>query len=123
MAKVTRSLRIARVTETEISNLRNLLNDLQNLFGELNMLNLNEIVIDKYETLKYLDENDSESFLRGVCFAISNSNFEKTLFNLVILLDNCADLNLEYLDFNKDIKRGLELLELEKEEKLEIKEK
>jgi hypothetical protein len=36
----------------------------------------------------------------------------RIIFGFTTLLDNCADPDLDYLDFNKDIKAGFELLEI-----------
>ncbi len=115
-------MRVAKVTQQEIDRLRNILFDLQNLRELLCYNELEDLSFEDFETLKGLDNTYPRGVLYSICRQISETYFEKILFNLTTLLDNCADEESDYLDFNKDIKRGFELLELEKQGKLKITE-
>lgn len=75
---------------------------------------------DDFEVLSKFELSDSEEFLRSICNYVYGIRHGCVMFNLFTLMDNCADPNLDHLDFKPDLKRGLELLELEKSGKLKL---
>jgi hypothetical protein len=125
MATSTSTLKLAKATEKEISQVRDLLNELSALnkyytYDEvIEVLKENE---EEFPVLSKLDTTDNSEFLTDLCRHVANIRFECVMFNLSTLMDNCADPNLDHLDFNPDIKRGLQLLDLEEQGKLLITE-
>lgn len=56
---------------------------------------------------------DSELFFNYFSTHISHK-YPRVVFGYRTLYENCSDQNLDYHDFNPDIKKGLELLESSK---------
>lgn len=114
---------VARATDKEIKQVNDFLNELENI----GRYNRGEEVIDvikedtKYfKVLSALDCSDAESLLRDICNYVDGIRHSCVMFNLFTLMDNCADLESDTLDFNPTLKRGLELVELEKQGKLKL---
>lgn len=109
-------LKVAKTNDEEISRLHSLLNEIEWLSKEFRSGNdFSDIDWGDYEQLSKLP-NDIEEFLKVLCHTIAGNHFQRILFNCSTLLDNCADTNLDYLEFNPDIKAGLELLEKQRSE-------
>lgn len=104
-------LRLAKTSEKEIDSLFAILNEAERLSNELKNNFLEDIDFSEFETMQYFDRENTEQFLTDFVKHLSSIHFQRILFNCQTLLDNCADPDLDTLDFNKDIKRGLELLE------------
>lgn len=110
-------MKITRVTEEEISEFNTLLSDIEWLSKEFSSgKDLSEIDLDDYEVLSNLSKDDAELFLKSVCEKIACSPFKRILFNCMTLLDNCADPSSDTLEFNPDIKAGLELLDKQRKD-------
>lgn len=112
-------LKLSKSTEKEIDRLYNILNEIDQLKDELSYKNWYSIDKTEFEIL-YIKNKNEEEALEHILKLISESPLRKALFNLSTLLENYADPECDTLEFNKDISRGLELLELEKEGKLTI---
>lgn len=115
----TQGMKLSKSTEKEIDRIVDLLNELDNLKDDLLHKSIDDVDQSYYEIL-HIKNKDSQEVLEHILRAIEGTNLRKALFNLSTLLENCADPECDTLEFNKDIKRGLELLELEKQDKLLI---
>lgn len=119
---VKRGMTVARATETEIKQVRDFLNEL----GFINRYFHNEALFaikqnsDEFEVLSKFRTDEPENFIEDICRYVDNIRHECVLFNLTTLMDNCADLELDHLDFNSKLKRGLELVELENNDRIKI---
>jgi hypothetical protein len=111
-------LKLAKTSQAEIERLLDALNEVEWLAKELVRSHLSDIEFDgeDYPMLSKLDKNDPEIFLEQLARHLSGIHFQRILWNALTLLENCADPDLDTLDFSKDIKRGLELLEAENQE-------
>ena len=108
-------MKVAKTNDEEITRLNTLLNEIEWLSKEFRSgSDFSDIDWDDYEQLSKLPKDDVEEFLKVLCHTIAGNHFQRILFNCSTLLENCADPNLDYLDFNPDIKAGLELLEKQK---------
>lgn len=105
-------MKLSKTNEEEISKLNSLLNEIEWLSKDFRSgSDFSSIDWDDYEQLSKFPTDDAEGFLEVLCHAISGTRFQRILSNCLTLLENCADPNLDYLDFNLNIKSGLELLE------------
>jgi hypothetical protein len=110
-------MKVAKTNDEEISKLTTLLNEVEWMSKEfLRGSDLSDIDWEDYELLWKLPKDNAEEFLKALCHTIAGNHFQRILLNCSTLLDNCADPNVEYLDFNPDIKAGLELLEKQRAE-------
>jgi hypothetical protein len=110
-------MKVAKTNDEEISRLNALLNEVEWLSKEFRSgSDFSDIDWEDYEQLCKLPKDDAEEFLKVLCHTIAGNHFQRILFNCSTLLDNCADPNLDHLDFNPDIKAGLELLEKQRAE-------
>ena len=102
-------MKLAITNEKEIMSLFDILKEIESIdkYNE-NALDLNT---DEYPILSELDNTNEEYFLYELINRLSSIHFYRILWNLLVLLENCADLTKDTLDFNPDIKKGLELLE------------
>ena len=114
---------VARATDKEIKQVNDFLNELKSI----GRYNLGEEVIkvikedtENFKVLSALDCSDAESLLLDICRYVNGIRHSCVMFNLFTLMDNCADLESSTLDFNPTLKRGLELVELEKQGKLKL---
>lgn len=121
MATKTVGMKLAITSEEEILSLLRILNELESLWKyDLQQSYLKDIDLSEYEILKGFDKSDPEEFLSDLLKYLYEIHHSRILWNCDTMLKNCADLELDHLDFNPDIKRGLELVELEKENRLKI---
>ena len=111
MANETHQLKVAKSKDTEIERINLVLTEISWLGEELRSTPLSNIDFSEYEVLSKFDKEDTEEFLVQICRTVKGLMYEKAIMNLQVLLENCADPELNHLDFNKDIKKGLELLE------------
>lgn len=115
----TQGMKLSKSTESEIDRIVDILNEFESLREHLSFSNLEDVDHSEFEILNFKNK-DSEETLEYILKLIDSSKIRKALFNLSTLLENCADPECDTLEFNKDITRGLELLELEKQGKLTI---
>lgn len=106
-------MRVSKTTQDEISELSHFMNELGWLYDDLKISDFDQISFGDYEIFNGFDNTDPERFLLDLLRYARQIPYSKILMNCSTLLDNCADPELDHLDFNSDIKRGLELLELE----------
>ena len=108
-------MKLAKTNNEEIMSLMNILNEIQSFNGELRTYNFEDIELEEeYSPIlhKIKKETDTiEEFMEGVFMHLSNIHHSRILWNCDVLIENCADPDLSYLDFKPDIKKGLELLE------------
>lgn len=106
-------MKVRRVTNEEIMRFADLLIDMSNLSNELDN---SEIDWEDFPSLKILKGANLDSHALSVVLQkIKNSPFELIIFNLQVLLDNCADLEDDTLEFNPEIRKARKGLELLKE--------
>jgi len=111
------NMKVAKTNQEEISRLNTLLNELEWFSKEFRLgSDFSDIDWEGYEQLSKLPKDNAEEFLKVLCHTIAGNHFQRILLNCSTLLDNCADPNLKHLDFNPDIKAGLELLEKQRAE-------
>ncbi len=106
-------LRVARVTNEEIQTLRNLLNELDSYGRYYQFQDLKDVIKDKSDDFPVLKDISlmSDDLAEGIATYVSRIRWEMVLFNLDVLLDNCADLEKDTLEFSPRLSRALELLE------------
>ena len=104
-------MRLAKTTSEEIDSLQSALNEVEWLHKELKNTCFDDIDFSEFEIMSKFDKTTPELFLGDLVHHLSAIHFQRILWNCHVLLDNCADPNLSHLDFNPDIKAGLELLE------------
>ena len=114
-------MKLAKTNEGEIAKLSAVLNELEQITQHCNHEDYedfkSEIQGDEEffpVSAKYVKEHDSfQSFWMTMMRHLCSIHFQRILWNCSSLLENCADPNMSHLDFKPDIKKGLELLELE----------
>lgn len=109
-------MKVAKTNVEEILSLHRVLNEVEMLHKELKRYDFCAVDWDDYEVLKDFGvneesgERDPEVFIEDLVRHLSNIHFQRILFNCEVLLNNCADPDQDVLDWNPDIKKGLELL-------------
>lgn len=104
-------MKLAKTNVEEIDNLLSILNELEYFNTYHSNQDLSKIDWDEYEILNKFDHSDYQLFFNSVIQYICKIHFKRILWNCETMLENCADPNLDYLDFNENIKEGLKLLE------------
>lgn len=122
MPSTKKQMKLAITSSKEIMSLLTYLNELEGLYKyDFKNNHLINCDLSEFEILKKFEKNCPEEFLEDVLKYLSNIHFQRILWNANTLLINCADLSKDTLDFNSDITRGLELLELQKAGKIFLK--
>lgn len=111
-------MRVSKTNENEITEFLQLLNEINELSKDFSsgddLSRINWQGYERLGELTKLSSDDSEidvsKFLELLCDKISKQNYTRILFNTITLLENCANPDLDYLDYHPDIKAGLELL-------------
>lgn len=103
-------MKVAKTNPEEILSLLRPLNELEWLRKDLGRMELADVEWDDYELLGQLRHSDPEEFLTDLVRLLTDIHFQRILLNCEVLLNHCADPNAETLEFNADIKKGLELL-------------
>lgn len=110
-------MKLAITNTNEILSLLRILNELEDLHKhELQHKYLKDVDLSQFEILKNFDNSDPEQFLSEVLRHLSNIHFQRILWNADTLLNHCADLEQDTLDYHPNIKKGLELLEQQEKE-------
>lgn len=94
-------MKIARVKKETIENIFDLLNDVKHLSNELQSTSLEHVSSGDFDVIPIMQ--DESILLKELCKKIANSNYEIALSNLMTLLENCADMDADTLEFNKEI--------------------
>ena len=105
-------MKLAKASDEEIQEFYNLLSEIEQLQKEEKSYYLEDIDFSEFEILGPIwkeCENEKE-FWKAVSYAVVGHHFQRILFNLTTLMENCADPNSSTFDFHPDIKRGLELI-------------
>ena len=108
-------MKLGKSQPNEIKHLRTFLRECGWLRDELKHTELEDVDFSEFELLKDFDKGDASQFLFQIVNEIKAMHHEKALWNLEVLLDNCADPKLSHLDFNNEIKAGQEALKLLKD--------
>ncbi len=108
-------MKVGKTSEKEISELFNFMNELSWLADEFRTGEFEHIDWNEFDILKTFDREDPNQFMSDLARYAKSLFYERVLTNCQVLLDNCADPNERTLEFNPDIKKGLELLESQKE--------
>ncbi|WP_333862585.1 hypothetical protein [Sphingobacterium sp.] len=109
----TRQVTLARIKDHEIESVFGVMFELQLLRSDLFLdpeFNIFPLDQNYYPNLASCFDKRPFVFLQRICELISSVPIELFTSNLYTLLDNCASES-DKLDFNNDIKKGLELLE------------
>ena len=109
-------MRLAKTNHEEIYRLQNALNEVEWLHKELRNTDFEDVDFSEFEIMSKFNKATPETFLADLVHHLAAIHFQRILWNCKTLLDNCADPESSYLDFNPDIKAGLELLEKSKAE-------
>ena len=112
---INNKMKLAKSQPNEIQHIKNFLKECGWLKDELKHTKLEDVDFSEFELLKDFNQKDASEFLFSVVNEIKSLYYEKAMWNLETLLDNCADKSLDYLDFNSNIKAGQEAIELLKE--------
>ena len=108
-------MQVSKTSHEQIKTVSEFLHELSWLNDDLRSTNLEYVDFSPYTILKDFDKKEIQDFLNSVCCHAKNLFYEKVLMNCSTMLDNCADPNLEVLDFNPKIKAGFESIELLRE--------
>lgn len=114
-----RGLTVARATEEEIDRVNNVLNELAALDRYYNNEYYYAAIGDNEEDFPELSKictADKDEFIDSLCRLINNMRYEVVIFNLRVLMDNCAKSDSDTLEFNDEITEAMALLEVKKEE-------
>ncbi len=114
MATETVHMKVARATEKEIDNVRDLLNEIASLDQDFQHQYYFDAINENKEDFPLLSKivtDDRDDFIDNLARLVNNTFYDKVLFNLNTLMENCADMNADTLEFNERITKGLELLE------------
>lgn len=102
-------MRLAKTNEKEIDSLMKVLLEIEAISEELKHTELSDLEWEYFPILSNLYKDDSENFLENTFRYLANIHFQRILWNCSTMLEQCADENLSYLDFNSKIKKGFEL--------------
>lgn len=105
-------MKLAKSRPEEIKHIKDLLKECSWLSKELCYCELEDVDFSEFELLKDYDKSDTRSFLYSLLNEIKALYFEKALWNLQTLISNCADPELDYLEFNKEIIAGQDAIQL-----------
>jgi len=114
MPTTKHTLKVARATKEEIDKVRDILNEIASLDNYFSHEYYDEAIKDNKDDFPFLSKiltDDRDDFITSLVRLINNISHEKVIFNLDVLMDNCADLSADTLEFNKHITKGLELLD------------
>lgn len=112
----THTMKVGKTNPKEIATLFKVLNELEWLHKELMHFDFEGIEWNNYEVLSKFGQNgpdeerDLQRFIEDLAAHVSGIHFQRILTNCETLLDNCADPDQRTLEFNADIREGLEML-------------
>lgn len=107
-------MKIKKITEDKISNVINFLQELswlKDLDYVEDLSNGDFPILESLSSNKIENviEQDPLEFLRGLGYYVKQLHFEMLSVNLKTLLDNCADINNNVLEFKAEITSALEV--------------
>lgn len=105
-------MQLAISREKEINDINDFLRECSWLSDEFKRSDFEDLDFEEFELFQKFDKKDPAGFLSDLVRHAKNLYWEKAIFNLQTLLDNCADKTLDHLDFNVEIKRGFAAVEL-----------
>ena len=111
-------MRVGKTTEKEIQSVFDFMNELSWLCEELRFKHFEHVDWDEFPIMKQMDTNDPEQLISDLAQYAKNCFYERVLTNCTILLENCTDPDLKYLDFKPDIKKALQQVDNPKQSKL-----
>ena len=119
MPTKTHHMKLAKTNQKEIDSLLDILNELESI-RKYHYVHEYDDMIDEIDENKesfpilsgITDNKDlPQEFWMKVINQLTSIHFQRILLNCMTLIENCADPDKSHLDFNPDIKKGLELLE------------
>jgi len=113
-----RGLTVARATDEEISRVNDLLNELAAIHRYYGYDNYYDAITEnenEFPVLSKIATDDHGAFVYNLCRLIDNMRYEVVIFNLSVLMDNCAKKDSDILEFNNEITEAMALLEVKKE--------
>lgn len=108
-------MKLAISRKKEINDINDFLKECSWLSDEFKRSDFEDMDWEEFEIFKKYDTKDIEGFLSDLVRHAKSLFWEKAIFNLQTLLENCADKTLDHLDFNAEIKQGFEAVEILKE--------
>ena len=119
MPTKTHHMKLAKTNQKEIDSLSDILNELKSVHKYHNHADYDDLIdqIDdnkeSFPILSGITDNKDlpHEFWMKVIDRLTSIHFQRILWNCMTLIENCADPDKSHLDFNPDIKKGLELLE------------
>ena len=109
-------MKVGKTSDAEIQTVFDFMNELSWLHDALRRTSFEDVDFSEFTLLKRMDTSSAETLLYDLAHYAKNCFYERVLVNCHVMLENCADKDLNYLDFNPDIKRGSELLEQERKQ-------
>ena len=108
-------MKVGLVKENERAAVREFFKECGWLAGELRKVSLSEVDFSLFEIFQSFGTKKPKRFLKCLVSHADSLPWQKVLMNLVVLLDHCADPELDVLDFNQELKAGFEAIELLRE--------
>jgi len=102
-------MKLAKIKKSEIDKLLTILSEMQAFHKHDSHYEIEDVEWSEYNLLSNMNKANYEELFKDVCAYVSGLRFEQAVFNLLTLLDNCADPDSDTLDFHPDIKKALEM--------------
>jgi hypothetical protein len=105
-------MKVSKARPKEIAEMRQILREVGWLHKDFERADLESVDFREYEVFgRQIRVSDSEALMKDLVGYLDGLHHEKILMNLEVALDNCADPDEDVLEFNPNIKKGLELLQ------------
>lgn len=105
-------LKITRATDQEIKTLNDFLNELEAHWRYSNHHKIKNTIEEgapeDYPIISRFNREDPHDFINDLCQFLAGNRWQVVIYNLQVLLDNCADLTAKTLEFKPEIARALE---------------
>lgn len=104
-------MKVCRASSEEIKRLNDFLNELEHHGRYSHFYEIKDTIEESPEDFPIISRfsrEDPNEFINDVCNFLARNRWEVVIFNLQVLLDNCADLNVENLEFKPEIARALD---------------
>lgn len=108
-------MKLAISREKEINDINDFLKECSWLSDKFKISDFEDMDWEEFEIFKKYDTKDVEGFLSDLVSHAKSLFWEKAIWNLQTLLENCSDKTLDHLDFSPEIKKGFEAVEILKE--------
>ena len=102
-------MKLAKSKESEINNINLFFRELSWLADEKQYSDLEYIDFSDFELLSKFNKESAEDFIEEISRYAKSLFWEKLIMNTQTLLENCADPNVETVEFNDKIQKGFAL--------------